>query len=132
MQEIRQRKTFDVEALEELIDNLIEASDNGAVIIVEGRRDEKALRSLGIKGPVIIASWRPALELAEDAARIYQDIIVLTDWDNKGDEIALNIGQHLRCTSAHADLETRCKLKKLVKKEIKDVESLSLYMDKLL
>jgi 5S rRNA maturation endonuclease (ribonuclease M5) len=131
MQESRPKVTYDIEALEEQINNLIDNSVNGAVIVVEGRRDERALRALGIKGPVIIASWRPALELAEELARNYRDIIVLTDWDNKGEEIALIMEQHLRCTSANTNLEIRTRLKKLVKKEIKDVESLSLYMERI-
>ncbi len=131
MQEIRQKKTYDLKALEELITALLEASSRGAAIIVEGRRDKNALRSLGVEGPIIMASRRPALDLAEDVARIYRDIIVLTDWDSKGEEMALIIEQHLRCTSARTDLETRSRLKKLVRKDIKDVESLSLYMDRM-
>ena len=131
MQEIRQKKTYDLEALEELITALLEASSQGAAIIVEGRRDKNALRSLGVEGPVIMASRRPALDLAEDVARTYRDIIVLTDWDSKGEEMALIIEQYLRCTPANADLEIRSRLKKLVRKDIKDVESLSLYMDRM-
>jgi 5S rRNA maturation endonuclease (ribonuclease M5) len=131
MQEIRQKKTYDLEALEELIIMLIEASRQGAAIIVEGRRDEMALRSLGVVGPVIMASRRPALHLAEEVAQGYSEIILLTDWDRKGDEMAITIEQHLRCTSSRTDLEIRSRLKKLVKKEIKDVESLGIYVERM-
>lgn len=131
MQDTRQKRTYDLDALEEQISALLEASHEGAAIIVEGMRDERALRSLGISGPVIMASRRPALELAEDTARKYKEIIILTDWDLKGEEMAQKIEQHLRCTGAHVDLEIRSKLKKLVKKEIKDVESLSLYAERM-
>lgn len=131
MQDIRQKGTYDLEALEGLIVSLMEASSEGAVIIVEGRRDEAALRALGIRGPVILAARRSALCLAEDAARIYSAIILLTDWDEKGEEMARNIAQHLRHAGAQADLEIRSRLKKLVWKEIKDVESLSIYMERM-
>jgi 5S rRNA maturation endonuclease (ribonuclease M5) len=131
MQEIRQKKTYDLDALEELITALKDASGQGAAIVVEGRRDEMALRSLGIEGPVILASRRPALDLAEEAAESYSEIILLTDWDSKGDEMASTIEQHLRCTPAHIDLEIRSRLKKLVKKEIKDVESLGVYVERM-
>lgn len=127
----RSKGTYDVDALEELILSLQEASSRGAAIIVEGPRDRKALRALGIPGPVILASRRPVLELAEDAARSYPEIIVLTDWDERGEEMAIKIEEHLRCTASKADLEIRSRLKKLVKKEIKDVESLSLYMERM-
>jgi 5S rRNA maturation endonuclease (ribonuclease M5) len=131
MQEIRQKKTYDLDALEELISALKEASSQGAAIIVEGRRDEMALRSLEVVGPVIMASRRPALHLAEEVAQSYSEIILLTDWDRKGDEMAIAIEQHLRCTSSSTDLEIRSRLKKLVKKEIKDVESLGFYVEKM-
>jgi 5S rRNA maturation endonuclease (ribonuclease M5) len=131
MQDTRSKRTYDLDALEEQISALLEASHNGAAIIVEGMHDERALRSLGVSGPVIMASRRPALELAEDTARKYKEIIVLTDWDLKGDEMALKIEQHLRSSGVRADMEIRSKLKKLVRKEIKDVESLGLYVERM-
>jgi 5S rRNA maturation endonuclease (ribonuclease M5) len=127
----RQKKTYDLEGLEELIASILEASCRGAAIIVEGRRDEMALRRLGASGPVVLASRRPALDLAEDTARSYREIIVLTDWDGKGEEMAQIIERFLRHTAADADLEIRSRLKKLVKKEIKDVESLAIYVERM-
>jgi 5S rRNA maturation endonuclease (ribonuclease M5) len=130
MQETRQKRTYDLDALEELLNSLMDASSQGAAVIVEGRRDELALRSLGLRGPMIMASRRPALDLAEDASRRFRKIVMLTDWDAKGDEMALNIDMHLRSMGVQADLDIRNRLKKLVKKEIKDVQSLSLYMER--
>jgi 5S rRNA maturation endonuclease (ribonuclease M5) len=130
MQEMRQKRTYDLDALEELLSSLLDASSQGAAVIVEGKRDELALRSLGLRGPMIMASRRSALDLAEDAARRFQKIVMLTDWDAKGDEMASNIDMHLRSMGVRAELDIRNKLKKLVKKEIKDVESLSLYMER--
>jgi 5S rRNA maturation endonuclease (ribonuclease M5) len=129
--ESRPKRTYDLEALEELIASLLEASCQGAAVIVEGRRDELALRALGLIGPVIMASQRSALDLAEDAARTYSEIILLTDWDDKGDEMCRTIEQHLRSLGARPDALLRSRLKKLVKKEIKDVESLSRYAERM-
>ncbi len=131
LQEIRPKRTYDLEALEELIASLIDASCQGAAVIVEGRRDLQALRALGLPGPVIMASRRPALELAEEAARSYSQIIILTDWDRKGDEMCKTIELHLRSLGSRPDREIRSRLGKLVKKEIKDVESLSRYTEKM-
>ncbi len=131
MQDNRPKRTYDLDALEEQISALLEASHKGAAIIVEGMRDERALRALGVSGPVIMASRRPALLLAEDAARRYREIVVLTDWDLKGDEMAVKIDQYLRMAGIRPDMDIRSRLKKLVKKEIKDVESLSLYVERM-
>jgi 5S rRNA maturation endonuclease (ribonuclease M5) len=57
--------------------------------------------------------------------------VLLTDWDSKGDEMARNIEHHLRSMGSSPDAELRSRLKKLVKKEIKDVESLSHYMERM-
>ena len=130
-QEGRAKGTYDLEALEELIASLLEASYQGAAVIVEGRRDLQALRSLGLPGPVIMASRRRALDLAEDAARSYREIILLTDWDGKGDEMCRTIERHLISVGSKPDKEIRSRLKKLVKKEIKDVESLSRYAERM-
>ena len=130
-QESRPKRTYDLEALEELIASLLDASFQGAAVIVEGRRDEQALRALGLPGPVIMASRRRALDLAEDAARNYRQIILLTDWDGKGDEMCKTIERHLRSMGSRPDREIRSRLKKLVKKEIKDVESLSRYAQRM-
>ena len=127
----RLKGTYDLEALEDLLAALREASEGGAAIIVEGRRDELSLRSLGLTGPVIMASRRPALDLAEDAARSFSKIILLTDWDEKGEEMARNIERHLRSAGSRPDGEIRSRIKKLVKKEIKDVESLSPYVQRM-
>ncbi len=131
MQDTRQKRTYDLEALEEQISALLEASREGAAIIVEGQRDERALRALGATGPIIMASRRPALELAEDAARRYKEIVILTDWDLKGEEMARVMEQMLLHTPSHVDMEIRERLKKLVRKEIKDVESLSIYVERM-
>jgi 5S rRNA maturation endonuclease (ribonuclease M5) len=129
--ESRPKRTYDLEALEELIASLIDASYQGAAVIVEGRRDLQALRALGLPGPVIMASRRSALDLAEDAARSYDQIILLTDWDSKGEEMCKTIELHLRSVGSRPDREMRSRLKKLVQKEIKDVESLSQYVQRM-
>ena len=130
-EECKDKWTYDLEALEELLAALVEASGQGAATIVEGRRDELALRALGLTGPVIMASRRSALDLAEDAARSYREIILLTDWDRKGDEMARTIEQHLWSVGSRPDGEVRSRIKKLVRKEIKDVESLHRYMERM-
>ena len=127
----RTRKpSFDPESLEELIAYLIESSEEGAAIIVEGVRDERSLRDLGVSGPIIRASRRPALVVAEEAARDYEAIVVLTDWDRAGEELAKKMEHHLQCTAARVDLETRERLKRMVRREIKDVESLSRFVER--
>jgi Small primase-like proteins (Toprim domain) len=117
--------------LEGLIEELREASDGGAAIIVEGIKDRRSLQELGIEGTIMTAAGRPALEVAEDAAQNFGEIIILTDWDRAGEEEARLMEKHLLCTRAHADLWIRDRLKRMVRREIKDVESLSRYVQRM-
>ncbi|HOT06433.1 MAG: hypothetical protein A4E45_01290 [Methanosaeta sp. PtaB.Bin039] len=124
------RKIYDLEALEELISALQEASACGCAIIVEGPRDRDSLRRLGISGPIILSSRHSTLQLAEESARRYRDIVILTDWDGKGEELARIMEVYLRPTGCRLDLDTRRRLRILTQKEIKDVESLWHYVER--
>ena len=61
---------------------------------------------------MIMASRRSALDLAEDAARSYSEIILLTDWDRKGDEMAKKIELHLVSVGSRPDTQIRSQTEK--------------------
>ncbi len=73
-----------LEELEELRELSLEMP-----IVVEGKKDEGALRSLGIRGEVLqIQSGMPFYEFCEGIAGKYGDVILFTDTDAEGQEIA--------------------------------------------
>lgn len=123
-------RSYDLEALEEQIEALLDASGRGAAVIVEGPRDRDALRRIGLSGPILMSSQRSCLELAEETARSYSEIILMTDWDARGEEIAHKMEEYLRPTGVRVDAEIRKRLKILVRKEIKDVESLWIFLER--
>ena len=120
-----------LEKLEELILELQQMSDKGAVIIVEGKRDRKALRALGITGDIELGTKKSILVFCEDVAREYNNVIVLTDWDEKGDKLASLMEGYLRSTNADVNMDIRKKIKNLVQKRIKDIESLDTHISNL-
>ncbi|MBC2699036.1 MAG: DNA primase [ANME-2 cluster archaeon] len=120
-----------LEKLEGLILELQQMSDKGAVIIVEGKRDRKALRALGITGDIELGTKKSILVFCEDVAREYNNVIVLTDWDEKGDKLASLMEGYLRSTSAAVNMDIRKKIKNLVQKRIKDIESLDTHISNL-
>lgn len=120
-----------LEKLEELILELQWMSDKGAVIIVEGKRDRKALRALGITGTIILGTKKSILVFCEEVAREYNNVIVLTDWDEKGDKLAALMEGYLRSTSAAVNMDIRRKILNLVQKRIKDIESLDTHISNL-
>jgi 5S rRNA maturation endonuclease (ribonuclease M5) len=52
-----------------------------------------------------MASCSPSHFLSEDVNRESKEIIVLIDWDERGEEMAFQIEQHLRCSGSKGDVE---------------------------
>lgn len=117
--------------VELIVGEVSDRAANGAVILVEGKRDRDALRMLGIDGHIILTSQEQLFVLAERVATEHCDVIVLSDWDERGDEVAGKADVYMRSNGVRPDCELRKKLKDLVKKDIKDVESLYGYIERL-
>ncbi|WP_456367115.1 toprim domain-containing protein [Thermococcus sp.] len=109
----------------ELIDKLREFE---GALIVEGMRDEVALRNLGVRAEIIRLSRLPLAEVALIASS-YEDVMVLTDFDKKGEELAKKLLRYLEGYPCRVDIRTWKELRKVAKKDIKGVEDLyDLYM----
>ncbi len=114
-----------------MVDEMIERSQAGSIIVVEGKRDVIALKKLGIPGRIETATHQSLLVFAENLAQDTTQIIILTDWDRRGDILAGKITTYLQNVGITPDLAIRKRIRSLVKKEVKDVESLYTYMMKL-
>jgi 5S rRNA maturation endonuclease (ribonuclease M5) len=77
------------EALERLTELLTEFASTVDLILVEGPRDLEALRSLGYTGEVATCSRVHVndAELAEIIAADNRNVLILTDFDQEGDEL---------------------------------------------
>lgn len=120
-----------LEKLEELILQLQNLSKEGNVIIVEGQRDRRALRELGITGPIELGTKKSLLLFCEELARTYRNAIILTDWDRTGNRLAKLMEQYLMAVSVKVNTDIREKIQNLVQKRIKDVESLHTHISNL-
>lgn len=120
-----------LEMLEELIQELRALADRGTIIVVEGRKDVESLQSLGIKGDIRLSSQHPLLDFTEQLSGSGKDIVLLTDWDRKGGMIARRIIDYLRDYGISPNTDFRSKIGVLVRKSIKDIESLNRYIGKL-
>jgi len=120
-----------LEKLEELILQLQNLSKEGNVIIVEGQRDRRALRELGITGPIELGTKKSLLLFCEELARTYRNAIILTDWDRTGNRLAKLMEQYLMAVSVKVNTDIRVKIQNLVQKRIKDVESLHTHISNL-
>ena len=66
-----------LEELQSIVDELAERAEQGAVILVEGRRDIDSLEALGISGRIVMTSQKQLFTLAENVSQESDDIIIL-------------------------------------------------------
>ena len=117
--------------IERVLQDLIEMSDDGAVIVVEGSNDESTLRNLGICGAIESPCGQSLLHFTDSLASNYDSVIVLTDWDRRGNQLSAQIVRYLQSRDVVVDTSLRSRLKKLVQKDIKDVQGLKRHILKL-
>ena len=120
-----------LERIEELLSELADHSESGAIIIVEGKRDIHSLKRLGIEGNFELATRHPLFNFSERIARLGSEVIILTDWDRRGDLLAVKLSEYFNNFGLKPELQIRNKLKLMCQKEIKDVESLYTYVSSL-
>jgi 5S rRNA maturation endonuclease (ribonuclease M5) len=99
-------------------------SNKHVPIIVEGKRDAGALRKLGFTGEIItLHSGKSIYAFCEEAAKNHDRVILLLDWDDKGEKLfsslAKELGGHWEETSQYRDI-----IRGLCQKDIKDVEGI--------
>lgn len=118
-----------LEKLENNLEKIREKSDEGAGILVEGKNDEEALRELGIEGPIhqIPAKGEPLLNSIENLPE-YDEVLVLTDFDRTGEKLAVFCRNQLEKLGVNVLSELRKKLKKFVRKGVKDIEGMSSFI----
>lgn len=93
-------------------------------IIVEGKRDKKALNDIGFDGEIItLHSGKSIYEFSEIIANKFDKVVLLFDWDEKGEELYSKIGEHLN--GMWEDFASiRELLKILCQKEISEIEQI--------
>ncbi|MHA1588284.1 MAG: hypothetical protein ACTSV9_05845 [Candidatus Thorarchaeota archaeon] len=98
----RNRKMRDNERTLVELFSKIDGQYEGLLIVVEGKRDEKILRELGVKARIIkTQSGKPRLEFLEEIASAAGEggqVLILTDFDPEGVDL---------CRFIERDLELR-------------------------
>ncbi len=97
--------------LNQALAELAEASHD-VPILVEGIRDEAALRALGVRGEVIVYNRGGSMLDMADRLRGRPRLILLFDWDKKGGQLVRLLRQQIE-GQVQIDLETRRELAKV-------------------
>jgi 5S rRNA maturation endonuclease (ribonuclease M5) len=122
-----------LERFQQLIERVAFESSNGSTIIVEGQRDRESLRQMGIKGPIecLQSSRRNAVGFVESHLGDAKRIVVLTDFDREGVSLANKLTRILNAHSLHVNLVLWKSLRELTRSEIRSIEELPKYLERL-
>ncbi len=116
--------------LENLLDVLLELNRK-IPVIVEGKNDKEALRRLGLMGEIITLHRGKSLyDFSEEIHERFDEVILLLDWDMKGEELQKKLGELLMGTWERYK-ELRNTLKLISRGEIYGVEDIPGFIEKL-
>ncbi len=114
--------------IRELFDELFIANES-VPIIVEGKKDEFALRKLGATGTIIRFNVGQSIfNFCEELAKKYQQVIILTDWDDKGKQLFDRLKRDFQHNSVKTIETFWLDFKRFCSKEIQEVEYLTKFL----
>lgn len=127
---LRERK----EKIQQVLESLIQESARGTPIIVEGIKDARTLRTLGITGEILTAKTggKSRLDLILEIEKTNsREVILLFDFDRRGKEWTAILRQSLEKAKIGADATFWRDLLRFAGRELKDIEGLATYLETL-
>jgi len=113
-----------LEKLNIILDELSEICMS-RVLLVEGPKDRMAMTLLGINAEMVsVQSEGGPLKVSEKLYEMKKSVVIMTDWDRTGDEIANDLERSLSSLCVKYDVTIRSKLRRICAGEIYDIESL--------
>ena len=113
-----------VEFLVTFIDELNALAEEGSVVLVEGKRDSKALVDLGYRGRILTKSSLAGTRFAESLAGT-RSVVILTDMDREGRRLASAYVEFFRPLRIKTLLGQRRRLKRASHGVFRHIENLS-------
>lgn len=121
-----------VEEIEDVLWKLRDKANRGIPVIVEGRKDVEALQRLDVSGSFLeIKSSRRSIFNRLEHDIVSEEVIIFTDFDRQGSELARDIQGHLERRGKKVDILLWRRMRNLVGKDVKDVEGLPSYLETL-
>jgi len=121
-----------LERFQQILNQIANESSSGSVIIVEGQKDLKSLRELGIVGPVLClqSSRKNANEFTQNMVGS-KKVIVLTDFDREGISLAKKLSRNLNAQNLNANMVLWKNLRELTRSDVRSIEELPKYLERL-
>jgi len=122
------------EKIQELIIKLSEEAAKGKTVVVEGKKDAKALSELGINGSILTlkTGGKSFLEVTQQIEALgVCEVILLLDYDRRGKEGTKRLQQDLEHVKVKTNVRWWNELHGLVGREVQCIESLPSFLQTL-
>ncbi len=122
------------EKLTETLDRLAEESAKGTPVLVEGKKDAKTIRALGVMGPIVTVKTggKSFLDVVADLEnKNPSKVVLLLDFDRRGKQGTNRLRHNLERAGIRVDLDVWLALLGSVGKDVQCVEGLITYLEKL-
>ena len=117
----------EVQNLQKFVNMLNEESNNGAVVVVEGKRDVSALLSVGFNGNVVtLNNFKGVNGLVDNLDKVSK-VILMLDMDPKGKYLTHKILKLLQCKGKNVDMFYKRKLAEITKGKVRQIEEIMIY-----
>jgi 5S rRNA maturation endonuclease (ribonuclease M5) len=114
--------------IQEFVESLNHECKAGAIVAVEGKKDEIALRILGLQGEILVYNnFKGITNFVDYVARNGRKVILLLDRDKKGRTLTSKIFRKLNLLCPHDSLYYKKWFVKMTHGKIMCVENLSNY-----
>lgn len=101
-------------------------------VIVEGVRDVAALKKIGItKNVTPLNKGKSIFRFCEELSKESKAAVLLTDWDRRGGQLARMLKEGLEANGVKVNDRVRTQIVILSKKEVKDIEGMPTFLDRL-
>jgi len=96
-------------------------------ILVEGKKDKIALRTLGVKGKIIYLSGKRLFDVTDNLLK-FRKVIILTDLDKAGTKIANNLCKQLIGRGVTPLMNFREHIYRITKGRVREIEGLKKFV----
>jgi 5S rRNA maturation endonuclease (ribonuclease M5) len=122
------------EKIQQILEQLAEEAKDGKPVVVEGLKDEQALKSLGIIGKIVFVKkgLKTIIDVVSEVESMNsKEVILMLDFDKEGKELTEKLKNYMERAGIRVNTHYWLKLSSLTGKEVKDVEGLATYMETL-
>jgi 5S rRNA maturation endonuclease (ribonuclease M5) len=116
----------EITELQKFVEFLNHECKMGSLVVVEGKKDQKALRSVGFDGDVVLFNnFRGITKFVDNVTISRKKIILLLDMDEKGKILTSKILSHINSTCRHDCLLAKQRLARITGGRLRHIEDLS-------